>query len=106
MLVIPFCIECRLEQQRAHVPPIIYLPVQRVQCCLFLAPGLGCGVTLCAAFSVFRSIAFCQRASTQVVLRNMPMAPDTAVIVCVRSPLFPDHCATPFVVRQMSRLSA
>jgi hypothetical protein len=103
MVVESFYVKYRLEQHRAPVPPGVYLLVQRIKCCLFLAPGLG--VTLGTSFSVLRSRERCQGACPQIVLRDTAIAPDTAVIIRLRASLFPGHCATPFVVRQTSLVS-
>jgi hypothetical protein len=59
MVVASFYVKYRLEQHRAPVPPGVYLLVQRIKCCLFLAPGLGLGVTLGTSFSVLRSRERC-----------------------------------------------
>jgi hypothetical protein len=104
MLVISFSIEYRLEQHRAYVPPGVYLLVKCVECSLFLAPDRGLRLTLGLAFGILRSTNLCQEASPQVFFGNMPMAPHTAVIIRVRASLFPGHCATPFVVRQLALL--
>jgi len=74
--------------------------VQRVKGCSFLSPRLGHGLTLRLAFGILRCGQLCQGAGPQVFLRDMPVAPDTAVIVRLRASLFPGHCATLFVVRQ------
>src|SRR4051812_35579902 len=101
MLVISFSVECRLEQQRCCVPVGVYLLIQCIQRSLFLAPDLGLRLPLHLAFGILRSRERCQGAGPQVVLRDMPIASDTAVIVRLWTALFPGHCATPFVVRQM-----
>src|SRR5205823_11592525 len=98
MLVVSFCIECCLEQHRAHVPPRVYLPVQRVKGCPFLAPSLGLSLTLGLAFGILRRIQCSQWADPHVFLHDMSIEPNTTIIVRLRASLFPGHCATPFVI--------
>src|SRR5262249_5389005 len=54
MLVISFCIECRLEQHSPHIPPGVYLLVQCVKHSPFLTLGLGLSLTLDLTFSILR----------------------------------------------------
>src|SRR5262245_41715250 len=90
-MLIAFCVECRLEQHCAHVPPGVYLPVQRVKGCPFLAPGLGRGVTLGVSCRVLRSRELCQGACPYVFFGDTGPLAHTAVVVFMRSSPCPGH---------------
>jgi hypothetical protein len=75
MLIVSFGVECRLEEQCAQIPPGIYLPLKRVECSLFLVPGLGCCLALDAPLSGLGCIELGQGACPEILFRDMaPLA--------------------------------